>query len=290
MSEASAGESQSADPLAVEGGLPAWSWQPATGEHFPELDAPWAGITPEWAWGGSTGAGVKVAVVDSGVDAAHPAVGGVAGSAAIRRHGSDLVVVEGPHDDPLGHGTACAGIIRQQAPGVELFSVQVIGPATGSSGLALLTGLRWALEQGVQVLNLSLSTRKRDFYAGLHEVADAAYWRNAVIVAAANNLPVESYPWHFASVVSVGSHALGDPDLHFYNPGRPAEFTAHGVNVSVPWIGGASVTSTGNSFAAPHITALIARILARHPTLTPFQLKHVLYLTAGNVRGKAASS
>lgn len=70
-------------------------------EPVPPLDE----ISREWAWGGSTGAGVKVAVIDSGIDAEHPAVGGRIGG-----------YVAEAHEDSYGHGTACAGIIRSLAP------------------------------------------------------------------------------------------------------------------------------------------------------------------------------
>jgi subtilisin len=61
------------------------------------------------------------------------------------------------------------------------------------------------------------------------------------------------------------------------------EFFARGVDVEVAWLGGGRARSTGNSFATPHMTAICALILGKHPELTPFQLKHLLYLTASNV-------
>src|SRR6266536_6600124 len=73
---------------------------------------PKGGITREWAWEGSTGAGIKVAVVDSGIDAGHPAVGAVAGYAGIVERDGKIAVDTQPHQDDYGHGTACAGIIR----------------------------------------------------------------------------------------------------------------------------------------------------------------------------------
>jgi subtilisin family serine protease len=106
-----------------------------------------------------------------------------------------------------------------------------------------------------------------------------------VLVASAHNLPVESYPWRFSSVISVGSHEEKDPLTFFYNPSPPVEFFARGVNVEVAWIGGARLLSSGNSFATPHMSGICALILAKHPELTPFQLKSVLYLTASNVGG-----
>jgi subtilisin family serine protease len=98
-------------------------------------------------------------------------------------------------------------------------------------------------------------------------------------------MPVESYPWRFSSVISVGSHEETDPLTFFYNPSPPVEFFARGVNVEVPWIGSATIRSSGNSFATPHMSGICALILAKHPELTPFQLKSVLYLIASNVGG-----
>jgi subtilisin family serine protease len=83
----------------------------------------------------------------------------------------------------------------------------------------------------------------------------------------------------------VGSHEDADPRTFFYNPAPPVEFFARGVNVEVAWIGGARIRSSGNSFATPHMSGICALILAKHPELTPFQLKSVLYLTASNVGG-----
>jgi subtilisin family serine protease len=71
----------------------------------------------------------------------------------------------------------------------------------------------------------------------------------------------------------------------FYNPSPPVEFFARGVDVEVAWVRGARIRCTGNSFATPHISGLCALVLGKHPDLTPFQLKSVLYLTSTNVGG-----
>ena len=139
------------------------------------------------------------------------------------------------------------------------------------------------------MINMSLSTTKRQFAGLLHELADSAYFRRTVLVASAHNMPVESYPWRFSSVISVGSHEEPEPDTFFYNPAPPVEFFARGVDVEVAWLGGGKIRSTGNSFATPHMSGICALILAKHPELTPFQLKNVLYLTANNVGGGAMS-
>jgi subtilisin family serine protease len=147
----------------------------------------------------------------------------------------------------------------------------------------MLRGLEWAIEQRFDVVNMSLSTTKRDYVDRLHELADAAYFARTLLIASAHNMPVESFPWRFASVVSVGSHEDADPFTFYSNPSPPVEFFARGLELDVAWLGGGTLRSTGNSFATPHISGLCALILSKHPELTPFQVKSVLHLTASNV-------
>ena len=239
-----------------------------------------------WALDGSTGAGVRVCILDSGVERGHPLVGALDGAVAVsKRADGGLEVNDDTEGDLCGHGTACAGIVRGLAPKASLHSVRVLGAGFKGSGPVLLGGLRWAIEQGFDVINMSLSTTKRQFAELLHELADSAYFRRTVLVASAHNMPVESYPWRFSSVISVGSHEEPDPLTFFYNPAPPVEFFARGVGVEIAWLGGGTIRSSGNSFATPHIAAICALILSKHPELTPFQLKNVLYLTANNVGG-----
>ncbi|MHA6757816.1 S8 family peptidase [Streptacidiphilus sp. PAMC 29251] len=242
-------------------------------------------VTPEWAWGGSTGRGVRVCVVDSGVERDHPQVGRVDSSHVVTMVDGEIQVVETDTGDVCGHGTACAGIVRSVAPDCELHSVRVLGESFGGAGDVFVAGLRWAVEQGFDVINLSLSTARPKFTQPLRELADDAFFGRSVIVASAHNQRVESFPWRFSSVISVGSHDVENPDLLLYNPRPPVEFFAQGQNVEVAWLRGALTRSTGNSFATPHVAGLCARILSKHPQLTAFQLKNILYLTAANVRG-----
>ncbi len=250
---------------------------------------PIASLTPEWAWGGSTGKGVRVAVVDSGIEYDHPAVGGqVRGGVIVEYDESveDCVRIE-PDDQPQdasGHGTACAGIIHALAPEAELYSVRVLGRNMRGRAIQFANGLNWAVENGMEVVNLSLSTAKQEYYALFHELADSAYFRNVVLVSAVNNIPAPSYPSLYSSVISVAAHAGRDPLTYYYNPSPPVEFGAPGIDLRVAWKDHQYVTSTGNSFAAPHITGIVTLIKALHPELTPFQIKSVLWACAANVR------
>jgi subtilisin len=242
-------------------------------------------LTADWAWGGSTGRGVKVAVIDSGIDATHPALGGpIQGYVAPAEGPNGFTYDTATHDDAFGHGTACAAIIRSLAPECELYSVKVLGAALQGRGGVFAAGLLWAINNGMHVCNVSLGTTKRELSGPLHDLADLAYFRNVMLVVAANNLPAPSYPSVYASVISVAAHQLQDPRVLYYNPDPPVEFGAPGVDVRIAWLGGGYITATGNSFAAPHIAGLVAQILAKHPGLTPFQVKQILRALAANVQ------
>lgn len=244
-------------------------------------------VSPEWSWGGATGAGVRVCVVDSGVDGGHPLVGRLDRSVTVVE-GSDgtMTVVDCPAADLAGHGTACAGVIRSVAPEASVSSVRVLTDGKTGSGAALIAGLSWAIDEGFDVINLSLATTQSKLSAALHDLVDRAYFRRSALVVSAHNRPVNSYPWSFSSVISVASHDEADPLTYYYNPAPPVEFHARGVRVPVAWPGGGTIRSTGNSFAAPHIAGICALVLSKHPWLTPFQLKTVLFLSASNVAGR----
>jgi subtilisin len=266
--------------------LPAWSLPKdavdriALPMHWPER------VTREWAWEGSTGEGVRVCILDSGVEVHHPLVGELESAVTISLdENEEVIVADDTEGDLCGHGTACAGVVRALAPDCSISSVRVLGAGFTGSGGVLLAGLRYAVEQGFDVVNMSLSTTKKPFASVLHEIADSAYFRRTVLVASAHNMPVESYPWKFSSVISVGSHEEPDPLTFFANPTPPVEFFGRGVNVEVAWLGGGSITVSGNSFATPHMSGICSLVLSKHPELTPFQLKSVLYLTATNVEG-----
>jgi subtilisin len=244
---------------------------------------PWpARVDRDWAFGGSTGAGATVCVIDSGVDAGHPLVRGVRSAVAVHAGDDETLIEPDQAGDVCGHGTACAGIIRSVAPDCELVSVRVLGEGFVGSGPALIEGLRWAVEQGFDVINMSLSTTKERFVADLHALTDAAYFKRSLIVASAHNMPVRSYPWRFASVVSVASHDLDDPLVYLRNPEPPVEFYARGVSVEVAWTDGSTLRASGNSFATPHISGICACIRSKHPELTPPEVKTLLGLTATN--------
>lgn len=238
----------------------------------------------DWAVGGATGAGVVVAVIDSGVDEGHPAVRTVSRHLVAARgdDGEVSVVDDAEPNDPVGHGTACAGIVQALAPECEVVSIRVLDEELRGYARMFTAGLEWATEHGVHVANLSLSTANEAWYAALHDVADEAYFKGMVLVGALNNMPRPSFPTDYASVVSVASLPVDELGTLVYNPHGPAEFGAPGLDVRVPWLDRGYATVSGNSFAAPHVAGLVAAMRSKHPWLTPFQVKAVLQAMASN--------
>jgi subtilisin family serine protease len=244
-------------------------------------------MTRSWAYGDGTGRGVRVAIVDSGIEAGHPAVGPVRRAIVVERDADSrdgIRFVEGPHDDLFGHGTACAGIIRAVAPEVELISVRVLGDNLKGSAFAFAHGLDWCIANGVQVINLSLSTANETYAETFWELLDEASFRRVMVVSAMNNERKRTIPSEFAGVFSVACSASHDREEVMCNPAGPADWGAPGIDVDVAWRGGRTITATGNSFAAPVVAGHLARIVAAHPGITTWQARTVLAAMASNAR------
>jgi subtilisin family serine protease len=225
------------------------------------------------------GAGVKVAVVDSGIDAAHPDLRAkVTREVSVAIGPRGVAMVEGPAPDLAGHGTACADVIGRLAPACELWNVRALGADCKGSPAALLAAFRWCLDQRADVVNLSLGTRDPALAEPLRELVDLAYRRSIMVVAAASNVPnARSYPAVFASLVCVDSAYFASPDDFVFHVGDDAEIDAPGVYVDAAWPGGGRKLVTGTSFACPHVSGHLARILSVNQGLAPFQVKSVLH-------------
>jgi subtilisin len=235
------------------------------------------------AWLESTGAGITIAIIDSGVEADHPEVGGrLKRSVRVELDGDAGRIVDDDPIDVVGHGTACASIIHRLAPDADLVSVRVLGRNNKGKGLAFAYALDWVIEQGIHVANLSLSSSSDDLYSTFHDLADRAYFAGTTLVCAASNtVGRSSYPSLFASVICAAAHDIPDHGTWLYNPDPPVEFGGWGVEVPVAWRGGSTIAATGNSFAAPHIAGLVARIRSTFPAVTPFEIKALLATSAG---------
>lgn len=230
------------------------------------------------------GTGVEIAILDTGVEADHPGLEDcVEGCWEVVQQGSAMVCRKADGVDPVGHGTACAGIIHNLAPKAKIYSVRVIGGNAQGSGEQFAYGLHWAVQQRFNVINLSLGTLQQRYQSALQELADRAYYRGICLVAAAHNRHEVSYPSLFSSLIAVDSQSFSDDPLKFhYRLENPVEMEAHGIYVHAPSSGGKYKLWTGTSFACPHISAIVARLLSVMPELTPFEIKTLLRLLRRN--------
>jgi subtilisin family serine protease len=233
-------------------------------------------------WRSCTGRGVTVAIVDSGVDASHPDLAGrISEAVEAGTEKTRVIFAESSTGDSAGHGTACAGIIARIAPDARIASIKVLNAGGMGDGQVFLAGLEYAIKKRYKVINLSLGTTKPQFFAPLHDLLDRAYQAGCIVIAAANNLPQPSFPSVFSSsLISVIKSEQMDPFKFGFRFGEVIELTAPGVNVRTAWPGGGYRNLTGNSFACPHISAIVALLLENHPEMTPFQVKTALYSIA----------
>lgn len=220
---------------------------------------------------------MRLALLDTGVDQDHPELTDwVSASYELSGTKSNLSCSHTKGTDDVGHGTACAGIIKRIAPEVELHSVKVIGAKAKGSNEELVFGFKWAIENRMNIISASLGTLDRRSREHLSDLADEAYYNGITVVAAANNRGQVAYPANLSSVLTVDSDAMDDPLSFRYRLKTPIEIAANGIYVEAPSPGGGTKFYTGTSFACPHASAIIARILSVYPHLQPFEVRTIL--------------
>ncbi len=225
-------------------------------------------IDAELAWPQNTGQGVKVAVLDTGIDLTHPDL------AANIKGGYNAVKPRKSPADDNGHGTHVAGIITAVndnigvvgvAPQAELYAVKVLG-ANGSGYLSdLIEGLEWSINNNVQVINMSLGTPAE--VQSFHDAVTKVYNAGIVMVAAAGNSgPGDNtveYPAKYEEVIAVSATDENDAIASFSSRGPEIELSAPGVGIYSTYKGGGYETFAGTSMAAPHVTGTAALVIKR---------------------------
>ncbi|MDF1861370.1 MAG: S8 family serine peptidase [Verrucomicrobiales bacterium] len=227
-----------------------------------------------------TGKGVRIAVIDSGIEASHPRLADLSIRDAVRfeEKGGSIEVIEDDGSDGFGHGTAVADIIHRFAPEAEIGSFRVIDARSLSRTHLICAGVREAIRRGYHVLNCSFGCRGMAKFILPHkEWADEAWLKGIHVVAACSNSGNDEAEWpsHFASVIGVD---LADTpgDEIFYRGDHLVSFSAKGENVEVAWLNGSIQVQTGTSFTAPKISAHIARILSVYPGTPPSTMYSLL--------------
>ncbi len=243
-----------------------------------------------------SGKGTVIAIVDSGIDASHPALA----AASIRhmqmvsQHGKIVAVPAEPCDES-GHGTACAGIIHRLAPAAELVSVRALDENGRGSREALTAALRYCVRERFTVVSLSLgvdvpraaSLAPADAKSvlDLYEAADAAYTAGVVMVAAGpNTATFRTYPGRAKSLIGVGRGTMTEPLALRSELTLDYELLAPGTDIVAPSLGHSERRFTGTSFAVPHVVARVARLRARTPSLSVEAVKSALHLLAEEYR------
>jgi subtilisin family serine protease len=228
------------------------------------------------------GAKVSVAVVDTGIEANHREIaraGGLAGGTLVSKGSDGPVFLPCDGRDLAGHGTACAGIIRRIAPSCDVYSVRVLDETASGDVDSFLAGLSWCLDNDIKVINLSLgiTTLTPQNVLAFYKLIHRAYYQGSIVVCAASNGTGRSLPSCLAPVISV--QATANNALR-YRDHNEIEFATRGIYIRTPWPPDTYMMMTGDSFAAPMVSGLVARIVCLIPTASYFQVKTVLWALA----------
>lgn len=266
-----------ADPLQGE----QWNLEPV------QAPSAW-----EWLDGQHIEGVVRVAVIDTGVDAGHPDLAGRVGS------GRNFSGSEPNNDsaDRNGHGTHVAGIIAARTgngtgiaglaghANVEILPVKAVGDDGTGTAWSVAQAIRWAVDAGADVINISLGGTGHSTVE--QEAIAYARARSVVVVAAAGNSTGSVdlfYPASFPGVIAVGAVDQNLEPAYFSSPGRALDLMAPGVEITAPFPSGlpceaprcfvengaSYATFDGTSFAAPHVTAAAALLTLANPNIMP---------------------
>ncbi|MCL4393574.1 MAG: S8 family peptidase [Chloroflexi bacterium] len=267
-----------------------------------DVSVPLIGAPSVWQQG-VTGKGIKVGIVDTGIDPSHP---DFAGRIALMKDFTG----EGPNDNH-GHGTHVAGIVggsgaasggkyKGVAPECLYYTAKVLRADGSGSTSDVIAGVEWAVQQGVQAINLSLgSDGACDGTDALSVTCDAAVGRGvAICVAAGNAGPASSTvgsPGCARNVITIGATSKSDQVADFSSRGPTSDnrikpdvcfpgvsivsCRATGTTMGTP-VNASYTTASGTSMATPHATGSCALLLQANPTLSPQQVKDLLMSTA----------
>lgn len=290
--------SAAAAALLVAGAAaqPAAAVEPGPGQWYADsLDLP-------EAWKTSTGKGVKVAVVDSGVDDGHEnlkdRVVGAKDFSGAKKDGTTPV---GP-EATIHHGTAVAGVIAGTgadvgpvgvAPDAKILSASIwLGPDTpdgSDSRDQAAEAVKWAADSGAKVINMSLGWSDPAWPESWDDAFLYAYKKDALVIACVGNASQGAErvwsPATVPGVIGVGGVGKdGRVDSQSTAPGTDVDLMAPSQNIPVPFTGGGYGQAEGCSFAAPIVAGVAALIRAEHPDYSADQTAQALRQTAAPVK------
>lgn len=239
---------------------------------------PW-GITQinaDDVWSNNTGAGIKVAIIDTGIQSNHPDLAdNVKGGIRFYMRGFTLYN-DSKWEDDHGHGTHVAGTIAGLdntigvvgvAPNAELYAVKVLDRSGSGSWEAVAAGIRWAADNGMDVASMSLGGSSGT--SGLASAVSYALAAGVVLVAAAGNsgdgnpsTTEISYPAAYSGVIAVGATSSSNAVASWSSSASYVALCAPGVSVFSTYKGSTYATLSGTSMATPHVSGTAALVLA----------------------------
>lgn len=238
---------------------------PAAPEARPaaaEGEIPWGvkRVNASGAWNFTEGAGVKVAVIDTGIDFTHPDL------AANYAGGYNTIITTQPPLDDQGHGTHVAGTIAAVrngtgvigvAPKARLYAVKVLDKSGSGAYSNVMAGIEWAAKNGMQVINMSLGGG--GYMEAMHNMVKAAYDAGvAVVCAAGNDSGAVNYPAKYPEAIAVSASDSSDKLASFSSRGKELAIIAPGVDIYSTKMGGGYRNMSGTSMACPHAAGLAA--------------------------------
>jgi subtilisin family serine protease len=230
----------------------------------------------------SRGAGVRVAVLDTGLDFDHPLFAG-----RIASFGYDYVDNDGvPTDEPkgagYGHGTFVAGLIAMTAPSATIMPLRVFNRDGIGTSFDIAKAIRFAADNGATVINMSFGLMEQDEL--IREALNYAYGRAYMIASAGNdNRDFIQFPADFAKVLSVTASAIDDLKAPFANYNRQMAVIAPGVLLYSAYPGKRWAWWSGTSFSTPLVAGESALLLGLKSGLTPSDLNRLITTSGANI-------
>ncbi|MGE0821023.1 MAG: S8 family serine peptidase [Candidatus Binatia bacterium] len=221
----------------------------------------------ELDWRKARGAGVRIALIDSGVNPQHSHVGGIAGGVGFSVNADRVVQRHADFGDRIGHGTALAGILKAKAPQAELYAVKIFTDRLQVSFPVLDQALQWAITERMHIINLSLGTTNSQHRDRLTVLVAEAREAGTMIVASAPAGQSAVFPAVLPGVIGVADDDRCSWAQYRYVAHAPIPFRAHPSPRPLP--GPAQAHNfRGPSFASAHVSALLALLLEMHPGVT----------------------
>jgi len=237
----------------------------------------------------ATGQGVRVAVVDSGVNPRFPALRGRGGEVFDCKQGDNGLVLnkldKALNSDRTGHGSLVQSCLVSVAPDAQTDHFRILDEENVTDSSLLCYVLDSIIEAGYKVINVSLGTSSEYHLPWLVSLMKRAYEANVIVVAACSNVGNWLYPATFTYCISVNAMQASHAMQIKFHEASVVEFSAMGVNVPVAGPADQSLFVSGSSYAAAHVSGLCARILELRTDFTPLDVKILLREYAASLDG-----